>query len=481
MLQFLFEAALLATAALLIVVMLVAAVLAITGSAETSFVLRRLFGSGEAWIGACLLLCITTLAAGAYPAFFLSRVKPIDAVRVGQARMPPRLLTRALIGVQFASASFLLIAVLVMSTQNANMKRSTLGGEADTLVVLKNNIRTAQVSMDALRAELLRQPHIKSVTSYPIVPWGYFVGFLRVSGSQEEGAPFRLVLPNRVEYDFFQTLDMKRLAGRVFDREHSNDISVWKETKPANVVIDRALAEQQGWFDLQQALGKTLYLKGAALNREVLPRPLTIIGVVEGRSLGVLGLGATSNVYFLEPQDAVVPIIRIDASNVQMALAEIDATWKTLAPKEVVERQFSGELLGATYAVFGRVAAAITAISILALISAVLGLVGMSIYLIGRRTHEIGIRKTLGATSTKIFVLLIRDFSRPVIIANLIAWPLAFVVMRLYLRLFTDRSALSLTPFVASTALTLAIAVAAIATQALKAARLSPVEVLRYE
>lgn len=481
MVQFFFEAALLSSLALLAVIAVVGIGLAMSTAPESAFVLQRVLASSQSWAGAALLLGVTTLTAGAYPALFLSRVKPIEAVRAGQARTPPRSLSRVLIGVQFASASFLLIAVLVMSVQNASMKRSALGGESDPIVVLKNNVRVAAVSMDALRTELLRQPHVKSVTAYPVVPWSLFVGLLRISKSPEDAASARLVSPNRVGQDFFQTLEMKLLAGRVFDGEHADDVSVWKEARPANVVIDRALAEQQGWFDLQQAVGKTLFLRGAVIDREVLPRPLKVIGVVEGKSLGVMGMGATSNVYFLQPADAVFPIVKIATSNVQAALAEIDAVWNTLAPSVAIERQFSGELLSATYATFGRVAAAFAAISVLAFISAVLGLVGMSIYVVGRRTREIGIRKTLGATGASIFALLIIDFSKPVIIANLIAWPLAFGAMRMYLRLFTDRSALSLAPFLLSAMIALLIAWIAVTAQVIRAARVRPAEVLRYE
>jgi len=105
----------------------------------------------------------------------------------------------------------------------------------------------------------------------------------------------------------------------------------------------------------------------------------------------------------------------------------------------------------------------------------------MSIHTIGRRTHEIGVRKTLGASVRGIVALLLRDFSTPVIVANLIAWPLAFVAMQGYLSIFTQRVGLTWVPFATSLALTVAIAWLAVSAQAIRAARLKPAGVLRYE
>jgi putative ABC transport system permease protein len=437
--------------------------------------------SGRSWTGAILLLCVITLAAGFYPAFFLSKVRPIAAVRAGQARAPSRWVSSVLVGTQFASASFLLIAVLVMSAHNTHMKHMALGDQSEVLVALKNNVGVSQVNMDSLRTELLRQPNVKAVTSYHVVPWGYATGILRIARSAEDTGRARLSATNLVEHDFFSTLNMKLLAGRIFDREHATDVTLWKAQSPASVVIDRALAEQQGWIDPQQAIGKTLYLRGAALNRGVLPRPLNIIGVVEGKALGVLGLGATSNVYFLASASAAYPIIKISASDVAATLASIDSTWARLAPNVAVDRKLSGELLDSTYAIFERVTRAITALSLLAVLSALFGLIGMSIHIVGRRTHEIGVRKTLGASVGRITWLLLKDFSKPVIIANVIAWPLAFVAMRLYLSIFVDHAALSFVPFVSSIVVTLLIAWLAVAAQTIRAARVKPAAVLRYE
>jgi putative ABC transport system permease protein len=115
------------------------------------------------------------------------------------------------------------------------------------------------------------------------------------------------------------------------------------------------------------------------------------------------------------------------------------------------------------------------------LLISILGLIGMSMHVIGRRQHEIGVRKTLGASVRSIVQLLLTDFSKPVIVANIIAWPLAFIVMQVYLSVFTERTSLSITPFIASLVITVLIAWLAVAAQATRAARMNPATVLRSE
>jgi putative ABC transport system permease protein len=287
-------------------------------------------------------------------------------------------------------------------------------------------------------------------------------------------------MSNVVGFDFFQTLDMKLLAGRAFDRNHADDISKWKDSAPATVLIDNAMAKLQGWHDPQQAIGKTLFLRGS-IDPNVKPRPLRVVGVVEGRILSVIAMGTNSNVYFLDPDAARSPIIRISTNDVKGALLEIDQAWNKLVPNVPIVREYPEDIINKTYELIGGVAAAISVFSALACVGALLGLIGISIHIIGRRTHEIGVRKTLGASTRSIFALLMRDFARPVVIANLIAWPFAFLAMRAYLSIFTERSALSIKPFLLSMIVSVLVAWLAVATQTLRAARIKPAHVLRYE
>ena len=211
-------------------------------------------------------------------------------------------------------------------------------------------------------------------------------------------------------------------------------------------------------------------------------QPWNVIGVVESRPMSVINpTGSPSNVYVLAPQTAASPIIRIARANPAAGLQEIEAVWNRLAPSVALKMRFADEMLYRSYQAIEGVTRVISGVATLAFFISILGLIGMSIHIIARRQHEIGVRKTLGASVNSIVGLLLGDFSKPVIVANVLAWPAAFVAMQFYLSVFTQRTSLSPTPFLAGLVITVVVAWIAVAAQATRAARLNPTAVLRYE
>jgi putative ABC transport system permease protein len=173
--------------------------------------------------------------------------------------------------------------------------------------------------------------------------------------------------------------------------------------------------------------------------------------------------------------------VRIARDEVPAALAHIDAVWKRLVPKAPVRRHFMGELFNSAYETFAIVSGVLKGLSAFAFIIAVMGLIGMAIHITSRRLREIAIRKTLGASAHGVVLMLLRDFSKPVLIANVLAWPFAFFAGRIYFNLFTQRAALSPWPFALSLVITLAVAWLAVGAQALRAAAVKPASVLRLD
>jgi putative ABC transport system permease protein len=138
-------------------------------------------------------------------------------------------------------------------------------------------------------------------------------------------------------------------------------------------------------------------------------------------------------------------------------------------------------LFNEAYETYSTVSAVLTGLCAFAFIIAVMGLIGMAIHITSRRLREIGIRKTLGASARGVVLMLLRDFSKPVLIANLIAWPCAFLAGRMYFELFTQRATVTPWPFVTSLVITLAVAWMAVGTQALRAAAVKPANVLHAD
>jgi len=480
--QYIGEATLLTLAAALVAQVLVTVVatpLLSTGDSAISFAVTNFVS--QLPLVLAVVLGVGFLA-GAYPAFVLSRIAVAEALRSGRVRTGPRFVPSLLVAIQFSATSFLIIAILVMSVQHKSMQQNVLSKEGDPLVVISNDLSITRIAFDTIRSELLAQPHIRGVTASRQAPWEVAGSLVSVSVSPDSAARRWTVCNNDVQRDYLKTMDIPLIAGRAFDPARASDNAVYRDkqiVEGTSVIIDRALAEQSGWTP-NEAIGKSLHLWRPGATYTTGPA-VRVIGVVENKPLRLLGLGATSNLFLQQLDAANLPIIRIDSNDVAAGLREIDAVWTKLAPNVAIKRRFASEVLNNSLAAFKAVTKAFQMIALLASSIAVLGLIGMSLHIIRRRTHEIGVRKTMGASVQQILTLLLKDFSKPVLIANLVAWPFAFVTMTIYLNIFVTRTALSLTPFIASMLLTLLIAWLAVLIQASRAARMNPATVLRHE
>jgi putative ABC transport system permease protein len=182
--------------------------------------------------------------------------------------------------------------------------------------------------------------------------------------------------------------------------------------------------------------------------------------------------------YILWPSSAGLPLIRIAKENVPGAVASIDQTWDRIAPKVQIRREFMDALFNQSYEQYSRINMVLNGLSVFAFFIAIMGLCGLAIHVTNRRQREIGIRKTLGATARGVVAMLLIDFAKPVLIANVIAWPFAWYVGHEYMNKFVQRTELTPWPFLLSLVITLGVAWAAVAVQALRAATVKPANVL---
>jgi putative ABC transport system permease protein len=369
-----------------------------------------------------------------------------------------------------------------MFNQNRVLQRSGSSDGHDPVVVITNDTRQLRVDFETLRTELLRDPSIKSVSATVQPPWqhGGWHFMLRRNNGVAAG-PITTIL-DQVSYDFFPTFDINLLAGRTFDREHGDEYSIGTLYGPAprtpHVILDRALARQFGWTNPDDAVGKVIY---DSFPGDAPSHTLQVIGVVENGYPRLIGPKTNSNMYLLSPDDARVPAIRVARNDIKSAIAHIESVWKRLAPKAPLDRQFTDDLFGQAYEYFSKVSNVLAGLAGFAFVIALMGLFGMAIHVTSRRRREIGIRKTLGASAPRVVFMLLRDFARPVVWANLVAWPLAFVAGRVYLNLFVERAPLSAWPFLVSLVVTVLIASLSVGAQALRAAAVRPGQVLHLE
>jgi putative ABC transport system permease protein len=179
---------------------------------------------------------------------------------------------------------------------------------------------------------------------------------------------------------------------------------------------------------------------------------------------------------------STIPAIRIDPGDVPGALAAIERAWEAVAPDIPLRARFIDELLrdNVNFALFSAIGGVFIVLCVCAIAISTTGLMGIAVYVAARRRREMGVRKTLGASALRLGRMLIVDFSKPVLIANLLAWPLGYLAAQLFLQLFPDRIALTPVSFLVSLAITLVIAWAAVIGEVLKAASVRPAEVLRH-
>lgn len=489
--QYLFEASLLTVVALLLAFLVIGLFALSAGTAALTGLAALFFGMPEFWLVIVATIGAVTLVAGGYPALVLARVRPIFALRSGRHKGGSRLASALLVGMQFGFTSFMLITVFVMSAQNRELKRSVSNPDQDPIIVIANNTTRAGVDRQLLKAELLRQSGVVAVSGIERMPWGLGGMGKELTTSAESSIAQVRPYQNIVDLDFFKTLGIQLLAGRTFEAGRADDhtdFSVWQRTLPAtannsfdfNAVIDRSLMNSLGFATPEEAVGKTVY-HPVSRTGATPPQRLHIIGVVEDATLRPMTLGVNTNFYLLSPAVAANVVVRISKSSVPAALAGIEQVWKSLAPNTPLKRRFSDEQFEQAYQILNIVSGTVGALAAFAGIIALMGLVGMAMHIIGRRTHEIGVRKTLGASTNQILVLLLTAFSKPIVIANLAVWPLVYIVMQGYLSLFAHSAGLTLIPFLLSLLITLLVAWLAVVVQARRAARMNPALVLRHE
>ena len=285
-----------------------------------------------------------------------------------------------------------------------------------------------------------------------------------------------------IDSELLQTMDIKLLAGRmVGDRFATDRVDGARADlveRGITVVINRSAAAKLGYREPQSAAGRVIQI---AYDGGVMI-PATIAGVVEDSRFGTAREPIDPIVYAYEPKRANQAVmVRYTAARPGEVMAGLAKVWRQFEPEIPFEARFVDDIVRELYAADRARTLLFAAFSLLAILIACLGLFGLAAFTAERRTKEIGIRKVFGARVRDIVRLLAWQFSKPVVLANLIAWPAAWWVMRDWLNGFDARIDLGPGPFLMAGLLALAIALGTIVGHAVKVARLHPIHALRYE
>jgi putative ABC transport system permease protein len=430
------------------------------------------------------------LGAGVYPALLLSRFEPAPVLAAarnpgggrGEARV-----RGVLIGAQFVVAIACTICTLVIGAQARFIRDADRGFQRDGLILLKNLGAALEGSRQNQLLDALRViPGVVSATASlrepgPPYDWAVCV--------QKPGAPGTHMAADVISDDYLQTYGARLAAGRMFDRAHGADdvAGPFKGddaalSRGADVMLNQSAARALGFADPARAVGRRLIMTD-----DVCP--------AKGEAVPVIGV--LRDVQFGSPQQPVAPVvyhydsrpfgggavgaIRFAGVSDAVMMARLRDVWRRQAPMVPFLGKTAEDSLSDFYVPDEQRARLFGVGSLLAVGIGCVGLYGLAAFSTARRFKEIGIRKTLGASTADVLRLLLAQILRPVLIANLVAWPLAWIAMRNWLGGFDQRIALSPLYFLAASLLALAVASVTVVAQSLRLARAEPARALRHE
>ena len=452
----------------------------------------RYFGEEGLLLPVLALVLLVGGAGGLYPAFFLSRFRPATVLKANRssAETPGsgRLRNMLVVG-QFAVSIGLIICTAIIYAQTVYARNIDPGYQRDGILQIGNAYRAPlRPVMDALLREIGAVDGVTSVgrSTIGVATWGMENMTVTPPGATDP-VPFELY---RVDPGFFRTMGIDTVGGRTFDPNQAmDDSTVPLDADDAdyaalarrgyNIVVNELAARQLGFRDPSQAVGRTIL--GDDGDVEANGRtPLTIIGVVGNSRFRSIRDPVAPMMFLYERFQPSWLLVRYSGNPAQVR-AGVERVWKRMAPEVPFEAEFSDQIMAELYDAEEARGIVFAIFALLAIMVACLGLFGLAAFTAERRTKEIGIRKVFGARSRDIVRLLTWQFSKPVIVANLIAWPVAWWVMRDWLNGFDARIDLGPTPFLLAGLLALAIAIGTIAGHAVKVARANPIHALRYE
>ncbi len=407
--------------------------------------------------GILLIALGTGVVAGSYPAFFISRLKPIQILKGKFKASLSQVITRkGLVIFQFCVSLILIITVIVVTKQVDYTRSKNLGYDRNNVITFAREGKL----LENYEAFLHEVEKIKGVKSTATIE-GDATQFNNSGGGfPRKGQPNIQFTFARVGYDYVETMGIEMLEGRSFSREFANEGS--------KIILNETALKAMG---LKDPIGKTVRIRG---KRE-------IIGVMKDFHFQSLHEQIKPSFLIFVPEDALNVLVKLQAGMERETLIELEEKYESFNSNLPFEYRFLDDNYDALYNAEERTVTLATYFALIAVFISCLGLLGLSAFTVQLRLKEIGIRKVLGSGIWKIITLLTKDLTRTVFISLLISIPLGYYLSQNWLEGFAYRIDLNISVFIISGLAVVLMAWAIVAFRALNAARVNPVECLKDE
>jgi putative ABC transport system permease protein len=416
---------------------------------------------------------ITGLISGMYPASYLASFDPVSILKGNGISSKDRgWLRRGLVIVQFLISAVMIIGSIVVALQMGYIQKKDLGFDREKILLISMNDTAIINNVTAFMEEIERNPSVEGTSTSTTAP-GRFYGKQVMTAEQNNGEMLEKAFNNCiVNHDYMDVMGLTLVEGRFYDREFGSDLT-------NAFVVNEALVREMQWGD--SALGKQ-FIPGVNIQGANTPVG-EIIGVVEDFNYGSLHnpveplvLRCFDNTGFMRTLS-----VRVNEDHMQEVIDWIEEVRESFHPAYPLQYSFLSDELDTLYKEEKVVFALVISFTLLIIFIAALGLLGLSSFMTVKRTRETGVRRVMGASQNQILMLFLMQFSKWVLISNVLAWPLAFFAMRSWLQNFTYRVDFPFWTFIISLLLSLTIAVISVSWQALKASRMNPAASIRVE
>ncbi len=428
-------------------------------------------------IGFIAIALLVGFASGLYPAVYLSRFKPTEVFQKSLSGTRNRTninFRNVLVGFQFAVSFFLILTTIIVFDQVEFIRNKNLGFSAEQTLIFPLKDKVVQNKLESIRNRILTDANITSVTAASSIP-----GIDRELNYpfNVDGMPFdETVSLNTIltDHDFLTTLQIELISGRNFSREITTD-------EREAFIVNETAAKQFGWDDpINKKIRAQRYDHG--LEKKVL-REGSVIGVVKDfhweslqNEIEPLLIQISYQNYFYDYM-----AVKFSGQNSATAIAHLEKIWNETVPHRAMEYNFLDKKFEEMFLQEQRLFTMFSYSAGIAIIVACLGLFGLSVYIVQKRTKEIGIRKVLGASSQSITVSLIVDILKPLVLSVAVGLPVAVVFTNSWLENFAYRIDTTMWSYLPALLVLLTIAVVTVSFQAIKASHYNPVDSIRSE